>query len=362
MRKLALAFSFLICLFSFSPAEAQFLRRSVVEEFTGTWCGNCPRGIVGMERLEADFGDRFIGIAVHIGSSEPMLIPTYLEVQTDRIPGSGAPSCIIDRIKFRLDPYSGSGRNGTFHYGIGADFAAELDVPTEAKVELSAKWADEFQWDIRYTVTTTFNIDSKTAPYRLALVLTEDGMTGTTDSWRQTNYFSSEYSASAGVDYKDDDLSYWREAPYYVSGVVYNHVAVNTMGIRNGIEGSIKAPITAYEPQTFTYDLTTLASHTQRIIQDKSRLNAIAILLNTETGEVVNAAKAAVRPYGATDIIRGDVNGDGSVDVADISAIITFMANATVRSSSAPGAADVNGDGFVDVADISAVITIMADN
>ena len=55
------------------------------------------------------------------------------------------------------------------------------------------------------------------------------------------------------------------------------------------------------------------------------------------------------------DTIEGDVNGDGSVDVADISAIISNMAG-----TSSYDKADVNGDGTVDVADISAVITIMA--
>ena len=53
--------------------------------------------------------------------------------------------------------------------------------------------------------------------------------------------------------------------------------------------------------------------------------------------------------------MKGDVNGDGSVDVADISAIISQMAG-----TAAYDASDVNDDGSVDVADISAVITIMA--
>ena len=52
--------------------------------------------------------------------------------------------------------------------------------------------------------------------------------------------------------------------------------------------------------------------------------------------------------------IKGDVNGDGFVDVADISAIISVMAG------TAEYQADVNNDGNVDVADISSVITIMA--
>ena len=54
---------------------------------------------------------------------------------------------------------------------------------------------------------------------------------------------------------------------------------------------------------------------------------------------------------------NGDTNGDGTVDVADISAIISVMAG----TASYDGA-DVNGDGTVDVADISSVITIMAGN
>ena len=56
--------------------------------------------------------------------------------------------------------------------------------------------------------------------------------------------------------------------------------------------------------------------------------------------------------------VKGDVNGDGTVDVADISAVITVMAD--MATEERQKAADVNGDGTVDVADISAVITIMA--
>ena len=75
--------------------------------------------------------------------------------------------------------------------------------------------------------------------------------------------------------------------------------------------------------------------------------------------------------------IEGDVNGDGTVDVADIAAIINVMAGSTEpqsgtapnpqsgtasnpQSGTAPNPADVNGDGQVDVADISTVISIMA--
>ena len=54
-----------------------------------------------------------------------------------------------------------------------------------------------------------------------------------------------------------------------------------------------------------------------------------------------------------TRIRLGDVNGDRTVDVADISTVISIIANGV-------GTADVNGDGVTDVADISAIISIMA--
>ena len=57
----------------------------------------------------------------------------------------------------------------------------------------------------------------------------------------------------------------------------------------------------------------------------------------------------------ADSYVVGDVNGDGSVDVADISAIISVMAGSEEYER-----ADVNGDGTIDVADISTVISIMA--
>ena len=53
--------------------------------------------------------------------------------------------------------------------------------------------------------------------------------------------------------------------------------------------------------------------------------------------------------------LKGDVNEDGTVDVADISTVISMMANGSTSQT-----ADVNGDGKVDVADISTIITIMA--
>ena len=53
--------------------------------------------------------------------------------------------------------------------------------------------------------------------------------------------------------------------------------------------------------------------------------------------------------------VKGDVNGDGTVDVADIATIIDVMA----KSAYDPDV-DVNDDNTIDVADIASIIDIMA--
>ena len=75
-------------------------------------------------------------------------------------------------------------------------------------------------------------------------------------------------------------------------------------------------------------------------------------------GAIVDAAGDVITT-GVTilprEVKKGDVNGDGAIDVADISEVISVMAGSVFNPH-----ADVNGDGAIDVADISEVITIMA--
>ena len=80
--------------------------------------------------------------------------------------------------------------------------------------------------------------------------------------------------------------------------------------------------------------------------------------VKTERGELVKAINAFLEAADK-EPVTGDVNGDGTVDVADIATIISVMASVGGDPVSARNA-DVNGDGSVDVADIATVISIMA--
>src|SRR4051812_35948630 len=48
-------------------------RHVLLEEFTGSWCGWCPRGIVAINQLEQTAPGKVIPVAIHISSSpDPM--------------------------------------------------------------------------------------------------------------------------------------------------------------------------------------------------------------------------------------------------------------------------------------------------
>ena len=77
------------------------VHRPLIEEYTGTWCGWCVRGLVGMELLRQRFGDEFIGVAYH--NDDPMEI-----MYTNDFPSSfwGYPTAFIERSR-EVDPFYG---------------------------------------------------------------------------------------------------------------------------------------------------------------------------------------------------------------------------------------------------------------
>ena len=52
--------------------------------------------------------------------------------------------------------------------------------------------------------------------------------------------------------------------------------------------------------------------------------------------------------------IKGDVNGDGEVSIADVNALIDMILSGDIEQRG-----DVNGDGEVSIADVNAVIDMI---
>ena len=54
--------------------------------------------------------------------------------------------------------------------------------------------------------------------------------------------------------------------------------------------------------------------------------------------------------------VKGDVNGDGNVDISDVVALVNIILNS---SSDHQAEADVNSDGSIDISDVVALVNII---
>jgi len=69
----------------------------LVEEGTGTWCPWCPRGTYYVERYSDCFPENFVGVAVHNGGDDPMVITDY-DAAVGSFPGfTGYPGVIFNK-------------------------------------------------------------------------------------------------------------------------------------------------------------------------------------------------------------------------------------------------------------------------
>lgn len=276
---------------SFYALSQTPLRRTVMEELTGTWCPNCPRGLVGMELMEQQFGDRFIGIAVHGGdTTEPMRLPAYdgsafIRGVSSRL--GGRPSCSVDRT-IDCDPYLGL--NSGYQFGIDFVVRNLLEVPTVADLTVNGQWTDESRTAIDVDVATTFRfaLDSPEAPYQLMLVLTADSLTGEGSDWLQVNTLVGKTEWAGYLD----GFVYGER---YMA-LKYCHVPFWADGVENGIEGSIAMPLVADEPQHYRRTVALSSSPLAGVLTPLALQHAhvVALLIDTRTGLVTNAAKGSL--------------------------------------------------------------------
>ena len=251
--------------------------RTLLEEYTGTWCGYCPRGYVALETLATLYPDDYVLISYHNG--DPMEIMDY---ELFPSPVAGFPDAYIDRT-MEVDPYYGT---GNMALGVVNDMAQRAKEFGKADIQLGADLS-ESGVSVKVTANVTFPFDVVNGKYALEYVLVEDGLTGTGSDWEQANYYS---GGEMG------DMSFFDEAEEHVPGLVFNDVAV-LMSQIGGIDGSIPANVEADKPVTHQYTFylfDAINTSGQKVIQNNKNLKVVALLINQLTGEVVNANKVKV--------------------------------------------------------------------
>ena len=286
----------------------------VIEEGTGTWCQWCPRGAVAMDYMTTTYPTDFIGIAVHNG--DPMTVNEY----DNGANFSGFPGSNVDRV---LLDQSVSQNAFVSYYNARKD----LIVPAGISVSVTGPGSS-----VSIVATATFRTPFSAANYRLGVIIVEDGVTGTTSGYNQSNaYAGGANGAMGGFESLPN--------PVPAAQMVYDHVGRALLGGYNGQTGSVPAVITDGQVVNYTFNYGVPST------SNKANMHAVAVLIDQATGEIVNAAQGSlsgaslgemetiameVYPNPATDVVNVKFEGQGG----DYQIVITDLAGRQVAATS----------------------------
>ena len=248
---------------------------TVGEERTGEWCGWCPRGAVALAEMEISNPNDFIGIAVHNGDG--MAVASYDGGIGAWIPAS-FPGGGVDRV-VEGDPSTFLAMHNT-----------RVNMVPPASISAVGSVTGN---TITVTVTADF-VGNVSGDYRLAAVLIEDNVTGTTQSNYYANNSAGPLAYPNGGSMPNFD---WAAQTGDVSPVWHDHVgrALGNDQI-NGDAGSLPGSVSAGSTQSYQYTFTKDAAWK---LDD---MHVVGMLVNGTTGEILNAGKGLVGDAGLNDL------------------------------------------------------------
>jgi hypothetical protein len=273
------------------PAEGKMV---VGEEGTGTWCQWCPRGAVYMDLFEQEFNEFWAGIAVHNG--DPMVVTDYDNGVGSLI--SGYPSALVDR-GTEVDPS-----------GMGTQFYERLQVAPTALINNGATW-DPATRMLYVSVTADFQAAANNN-YKIACVLTEDGVTGGS-GYSQSNAYA---GGASGVMGGYELLS----NPVPASQMVYDHVARSIQPSFDGFANSFPTTVNSGESHTVNFLFILPAGW------DENNIHIIGMLIDP-SGRIDNAGKATITEAVANGYDFGVVAGVEEMSMEQLDAIFQIYPN-----------------------------------
>lgn len=252
--------------------------RVLFEEYTGTWCGWCPRGFVAMEKLAKLYPDDYVCISYH--NSDPMEIMYSFPSEVE-----GFPTAWMDR-GLELDPYYGTGNS---NFGVLETLKARASQFGTADLSLKAYMREDGK-TIYVDGSMLFPFDDDEAKYAVEYIVIANGLTGPDGSnWDQSNYYSGDSSYGS-------DMTFFSKAGEKVPGLVFNDVAIlmsEVGGIENSVPEKIQNNVPVYN--NYTFDLTNAVNTSGvSLVQDPDQLYVAMLLINKKDGLVANSIKAKV--------------------------------------------------------------------
>ena len=141
-----------------------FYRRSLVLDFTGTWCVNCPKMEAAIEETMEARPGRIVPVSVHCMSVDPMYVKPTSDDLVKRFGVKAYPSAVVD-----MDPES------LISESSAALLQSHIDRLLEARGPAAGiRIESELEGD-RYTVKAEMKI-VRDGDYTLSILELEDGI------------------------------------------------------------------------------------------------------------------------------------------------------------------------------------------
>ena len=249
-------------------------RKVLGEEYTGTWCSWCVRGIVAMNKLHAQAKDWFVGIAAHSDVMSGYYTDGLFGIWT----ASGYPSGFINRKDKGVDP-------GKFET---EGLAMLMDEPVMSSLEVKADVPDYSGRTINTTTTLYFGADSTTHKFRLAYIIDENNVHHPNDA--KYSQYNAAYSIAAGGT--GGVMGGWEKLPKTVGAedMWFHEVGRWYDTDLNGLD---------LLPTTIHRDEPIVVSHTLTIpdsieIDTLRNCELVVLLIDGNDNHVVNAEKVAL--------------------------------------------------------------------
>lgn len=241
-----------------------FVRRFVMEEGTGLWCSNCPRGLGTMEYMNERYPDTFIGIGIHQNDA--------MQISDETYPGHAYMEHLM-----MLGAYPNARYNRNDSYGNSInDFGSHVEgiykkvtaMPAVADITAQIYFNDEEKTQINVETNTRFALDTQT-PFRIALVLLENNV----GPYRQSNGYAGAPADCGGWE------SMPGMAPYHFPDVAryIDHF--------KGADGSL--PLDKKEKTDYAYS-SLLPTKPLKSLDD---FDVAVLLINGKSGVIENAVK-----------------------------------------------------------------------
>ena len=168
---------------SIEPAPGKMV---FAEDITATWLDLAPRGIVARDVMKEEYKGYFVGVAAHMTKdtkTDPMALRGYANL-LDSLVTKASPTVVVDR-SYYADPL-----------GLENLILQRITSMPEGLLLNGAEYNPTTR-ELKVSITTTLQNDIA-GDYRVACVITEDSVSGTTPDYDQANAYAGNTKGAMG--------------------------------------------------------------------------------------------------------------------------------------------------------------------